>query len=191
LTSLQRLGVKLFCREGAALPLVEFIPVFHKWIQTGVLADLLIDVADYSHVKEGPGVILVSDGGIYSIDETNGRRGLMYVRRRAMAGTATDSLAEATKAALRAARRLEQDFDGRMEFRGDQLLVFANDRLLAPNSEQTMKQFRPHLEQLLAKLFPSSDCKTTQASDPRERFSVSVVCDANVSLSELASRMGC
>jgi hypothetical protein len=36
-------------------------PLFHEWIRTDRLPDeTFIDVADYSHLKDGPGVVLVA-----------------------------------------------------------------------------------------------------------------------------------
>ena len=56
---LQRIGVKLFMVDGVSVRPREFVPVFHRWIQTQAVRDqLLIDVADYEHVPEGPGVLL-------------------------------------------------------------------------------------------------------------------------------------
>ena len=35
--------------------------------------ELMIDVADYKHVKHGPGVVLVGDANDYYLDEGEGR----------------------------------------------------------------------------------------------------------------------
>ena len=52
----------------SGVELEEFIPVFHDWIQTQQLAELLIDVADYRHVPHGPGVVLVAHDAHYAMD---------------------------------------------------------------------------------------------------------------------------
>ena len=94
--NLERVGVKFFCDAGEAVELSELIPVFHRWIQTNALGRLLIDVADYSHMTEGPGVILVGHEGIYAMDETGGRRGLVYYVRRPVDGSLTEHLTGTT-----------------------------------------------------------------------------------------------
>ena len=72
---LQKIGMKFFAEDGSTIDLVEFIPIFHRWIQNKALSDLLIDVADYSHVHAGPGILLIAHEGNYAVDETGNRRG--------------------------------------------------------------------------------------------------------------------
>jgi len=48
------------------------IPVFHRWIQERSLDELMVDVADYTHVPDGPGVVLVCHDAIYSLDTGGG-----------------------------------------------------------------------------------------------------------------------
>ncbi len=43
---------------------------------------MLIDVADYKHVPDGPGVMLIGHDGDFSIDLAEGRPGPRYVRKR-------------------------------------------------------------------------------------------------------------
>src|SRR4030095_5221476 len=67
--ALQRIGVKLFAADGSSVQPREFVPIFHRWIQTQAVANhLLIDVADYAHVPDGPGVLLVAHEGNFSLD---------------------------------------------------------------------------------------------------------------------------
>src|SRR5256885_11267139 len=77
-----RLGVKLFAADAASVRLKDFIPVFHGWIQKQIFTGhLLIDVHDYSHMHQGPGILLVAHEGNVSIDVSDGRPGLMYYRK--------------------------------------------------------------------------------------------------------------
>ena len=78
----QRISVKFFVSEPDAVHLPAFIPVFHRWIQDHAVEGLLIDVADYKHVPEGPGILLIGHEGDYSIDMAKGRPGLLYSRKR-------------------------------------------------------------------------------------------------------------
>ncbi len=74
--------LKLFLDDASGVELEEFIPVFHDWIQTQQLAELLIDVADYRHVPQGPGIALIAHDAHYVMDLTDARLGLLYSRRR-------------------------------------------------------------------------------------------------------------
>ena len=74
--------LKCFLDDASGVELEEFIPVFHDWIQTQQLEELLIDVADYRHVPQGPGVVLIAHDAHYAMDLTDARLGLLYSRRR-------------------------------------------------------------------------------------------------------------
>ena len=53
-------AIKFFAVDSVELAPRDFIPIFHEWIKSRRLEDeVMIDVADYSHVPDGPGVILV------------------------------------------------------------------------------------------------------------------------------------
>ena len=48
----------------------DYIPLFHGWIQEKIIPDhLLIDVADYSHIPDGPGIMLIAHEGHFSLDQ--------------------------------------------------------------------------------------------------------------------------
>lgn len=181
--------MKLFCLEGSDVPLVDAIPVFHRWIQTEAVPGLLIDVADYSHVPEGPGVILVSHEGVYSLDETNGRRGLTYCARFPPLDTLDGCLRWSLRAAVLACRALEQHLAGRLRFGGDELEVFANDRLAAPNDERGVAVLLPEIEALMDEIYPGTPCSTTREADTQQRLSFSVRAARPVPFAELAERV--
>ena len=65
---------------------MQLIPVFHRWIREQAMPELLIDVADYSHVPAGPGVMVIGHEANYSVDNRENRLGLLYNRRAALEG---------------------------------------------------------------------------------------------------------
>jgi hypothetical protein len=144
---MQHFQVKVFAAAGSAPDLGEAIPVFHRWIQQRVFDELLIDVADYRHVVQGPGVILVSHDAIRSLDQEPPGLGLMYSRRTALEGTVADRLRQALDAALAACDRLEAEpeFAGNLRFDRGHIEVRVNDRLLAPNNDATWAALEPEL----------------------------------------------
>ena len=148
---MQHFKVKLFATAQDA-PVHEAIAVFHRWIQESALDETLIDVADYLHVPQGPGIILVAHEGIYSLDTENGRLGLTYTRRTALDGTDEERLRQAVEAVRRAAELLESspEFHGTLAFDRGQWEVAVNDRLLAPNTPETFQALQP----ALAGVFP-------------------------------------
>jgi hypothetical protein len=84
---------------------------------------------------------------------------------------------------------LEEEFDGRMRFRGDLVEVFANDRLLAPNEERTLAELRPHLDALVKRLYPGVACEMQRQQDTRERFAVTIKSNVEVAFADLAGRV--
>ncbi|MEM1413811.1 MAG: hypothetical protein AAGH15_02880 [Myxococcota bacterium] len=145
LAGAERVQVKLFAAPGAPES-AALIPVFHEWISRDLLGDeeLLIDVADYSHVEDGPGVVLVGHGADWSYDEEQGRRGLLFFRKRAFEGSLQHRLEDALRRALAAAGILARDprlpslaFDAR------ELLVRVPDRLRAPNDDASFTALVP------------------------------------------------
>lgn len=170
MSDLQKFAVKVFA-ESASVKLEEFIPVFHRWIQTRAVEGILIDVADYSHVKGGPGVMLVGHEGDFSMDAAEGPLGLLYSRKQPMAGTLAERVEKAARLLLEAAARLEQEpeLKGRLKFRSGEALFVANDRLLAPNTDGAFAEVKPPLEAAGRKLFPDGRVHR-RVGDPRARL---------------------
>ena len=59
----------------------------------------------------------------------------------------------------------------RITFKTDEMLVIANDRLLAPNTPEARAQFEP----LVRQAFGPQAVLTHDSPDPRERLAVRVV----------------
>jgi hypothetical protein len=167
---LQKLGIKFFMTNPNAVPVLEFIPVFQKWIQTQVIPNhLLIDIHNYSHIHNGPGILLVAHEGTFSIDMADRKTGLLYFRKQPGG--------DAVKTALHACTLLENEpaFGGRVQFRKDQIEVIANDRLLAPNEDATLAKLEPVLSAAFKNAFGPKRFKLSRvSSNPKERFSARV-----------------
>ena len=172
----QHLNAKFFVEDPRAVDLAVFLSLFSGWIQTQVGEELLIDVADYQHVAAGPGVVLIGHEANYSIDNEGDRLGLLYNRKAVMRGGAQERLEQVVRSALLACRRIEEDplLEGRVRFSGGEVRLVMNDRLLAPNTEETFSFFTPELEIFLKRLYQGARYTLERPSDPRERFAVSV-----------------
>ena len=172
---IQHVRVKIFAGEPADIDLGDAIPIFHRWIQDHVCPEMLIDVADYRHVPAGPGVMLIAHEANYSLDLTKNRLGLLYVRKQA-GGEAQENLGQAFNAALAACRRLEQEpaFAGKLKFDSRDCEFAINDRLLAPNNEETYRNLRPEFERFFSALWGAGGYSMERATDPRELFRIAV-----------------
>ncbi len=173
---LQHVNVKLLVQNAEDLDLEPLIPVFHGWIRGQVLGELLLDVADYRHVYAGPGVVLIGHEGNYSVDNTDNRLGVRYNRKAVLNGNNLDRLRQATRAALTACQRLESEprLDGKLCFNGQDMEIFVNDRLLAPNHDATREAVQSDFQAFFQKLFHGSEYSLSCGGDPRRLFAVSV-----------------
>lgn len=173
---IQHLNVKFFVEQPGAVDFEPFLSIFNRWIQDGVCDELLVDVADYRHVIAGPGVVLIGHEANYSVDQTGNRLGLLYNRKAHVAGSVQDRLRQAVRSALLACRRLEEDpgLQGTLRFRGQEVHLLINDRLIAPNTEDTFAAFTPDLHVLFDRLYGEANYTIRHVADPRERFTVHV-----------------
>lgn len=190
---LQHVNVKFPAVEATAgaVDLAQAIPVFHRWIQQQALPGLLIDVADYRHVPEGPGVVLVAHEAIYGLDQGGGRLGLLYNRRTRLDAAPGEALAQAFRAALTACRKLEQEaeFAGAVSFAGGACEVVVNDRALAPNDDAGAARLRAVLEPLLDRLWGAGRYAVTALGEARDRLGLSARSSAAHTAADLLQRL--
>ena len=130
-----KIDLKVLAAARSPVALERAIPVFHRWIQERSLDELMVDVADYTHVPDGPGVVLVCHDAIYSLDSGGGALGLLYSRRRethASLGpiaSLDDRLASVFRRALVACGKLERERDlAGLSFPADRFELAINDR---------------------------------------------------------------
>jgi hypothetical protein len=173
---LQHVNVKLLVRNAEAVRLEPLIPVFHSWIEAQNGDELLIDVADYTHVPAGPGIVLIGHEGNYSVDNTDNRLGVRYNRKATFGGGNQECLAQAARAALTACRRLEAEprLGGSFRFNGQDIEIFVNDRLIAPNNAATREAFDADFHLFSQKLFRGKEYSISYGDDPRSLFTAYV-----------------
>ena len=189
--NIQRVGFKLFVEKPEKVRLSDFIPTFHRWIQTRAVDGLLIDVADYQHVHHGPGVMLIADEGNYAMDQAHGRLGLLYYRKRGLDGTLEERLRSVCRSALGACRQIEEapELGGHVRFRGDEIQLVVYDRLLAANDDSAGSTLGPAFASLRATLYEGADCIVSREPDPREPFSLRAIAPSRVDVATLLSRL--
>ena len=189
--ALQRFSLKIYADPPEAVAPQAVIPVFHRWIRERAGSELLIDVADYTHLVDGPHVLLVAHEANYAIDGSGGRIGLSYTRKQRAGGSLADRLSAGMRALLAAGLRLQQDPeampDGRFAFRGDEIAVVANDRLLAPNTVEAAAELRKPVSTLADRLFGDGCRVEPLAASDRIGFSLKATTPA--SLDTLLSRL--
>jgi hypothetical protein len=184
---LQHVNVKLLLQAGGSPRLEPLIPVFHNWIENQNGDELLIDVADYSHVPAGPGIVLIGHEGNYSVDNTGNRLGVRYNRKAAFDGGNQACLDQAACAALTACQRLESEprLEGRFRFNGRDIEIFVNDRQIAPNNPATREAFDADFRRFSEKLFQGKQYSISYGDDPRSLFTAHLKSADSFSVTEL------
>lgn len=189
---LQHINVKLLLKDPAGVDVHAVVPVFHRWIQEQSSDELLLDVASYAHVKDGPGVILIGHEADYSLDLTDGRLGLRYNRKAVGNGNNESRLEQAASAALHALRKLQTDerLGNSIQFDGRNLELFFNDRLLTPNNERTKLGADPELGVFLKRLTASELYSLSYEPDSRRLFGARIEFGREFTVSELLQNLG-
>jgi hypothetical protein len=172
---LQKINIKVFTAEPNKVPLTDFIDIFHSWIQA--TDGVYHDVADYSHMQAGPGIVLVADDANVSIDETGNRRGLLYSQKGKLSGSNLEKLNTVLRSALENCQRLEEEpaLRGKLRFVGNQVEILVNDRLLAPNKGEVFEELRPEIDFLARRLYASTNFKLSRnRQDTRHRLNMTI-----------------
>jgi hypothetical protein len=187
----QQLSVKLFAQDPAAVDLAGFIPIFHGWIQESRLPGrLLIDVADYRHVADGPGIVLVAHEAHYALDSEHGPLGLACARRRDEPGPLEDKLVDGFRDTLTACRILEDDPARPIRFRTDRARVAMLSRRFAAGGSESWEAARPAVEAFAARLYAGLPVRLEPGGDPRAPLSFDIEAPGAPGLAALLDRLG-
>ena len=174
---LQRICIKLYASEPGIGDQV-FVPIFHDWIRNhAVEGVVLFDVADYAHVPDSPGIVLVSHEVHFSLDRSDGRFGLLVQRRVDGNGGARGVIAVMLRHGLEVATKLERDprLAGKLKFDTSSVRIEANDRLRAPNTDGAYRAFGPLVRAAVAEIWGDRNLRVTRVTnDPRDRLAADV-----------------
>jgi hypothetical protein len=188
---LQQVNAKFFLSDPEEVDWEPLIPIFHRWIQEQVCEELLLDIADYRHVHEGPGIVVIGHQANYSLDNTHGHLGIRYNRKASVDGSNVDRLKQAASSALQACQRLEAEtaLEGKIRFNGHDMEFFINDRLLAPNREEVRQSLDPEFKAFFDILFRDSDYGISYDTDARRLLRASVKSSVQFSAAELIKNL--
>lgn len=187
---LQKINVKFFVAGPGGIRLTDFIDVFNSWIQRSDGG--YYDVADYSHIQAGPGVVLISHEANISMDNTGNRLGLLYDRRQPLAGSNVEKLQYVFRTTLEFCRRIEREpaLKGKIRFQGHEALFLVNDRFLAPNTGETFRAVKPELEALASTLYGGGKFTLDHDGDPKQRFGVFIKAPQAFDVDTLLKNLG-
>ena len=167
-----RLGVKFNLKRKPALKAGDIVPIFQRWIQEHRVDGMLIDVIDYKHVPDGPGVILIADEGDYAYDFGDGQIGLHYIRKRSLPQAMPAALRLAFRLALQAALCLEEEAPDDIEFDFSRAKVSFLDRQRYRNEQRQFDEARDEFSAMLADLYGCDIALERAYADARLPFAL-------------------
>lgn len=186
----ERYAFKLHVKPPCDVPEKDIILFFHRVIQEGALSETLIDVTDYSHVPNGPGVMLICHEAHYSMDHGGGRLGLKCATKRGASGDGAERLRRVLQKTLRACAVMEghEILAGRVQFDTASALFSIEDRLVAPNTPETFAAFSPVLAEGFARAWATPPA-LAHTGTPKECFQVALTAPTAPTLAELLARL--
>jgi hypothetical protein len=174
---IERFCVKFFARLGVEVDDALFIDIFHEWIRHKKLGGILLDVADYRHVPEGPGIMLITHEINFAMDYSEGRFGLLAQRKAGAGGSYPERILELVRATAAFGTLLEDDphLEGRLRLEAGTFHYIANDRLAASNDDLGFAALKPDLEAAASLIYPDRQFSVSRVeNDPRDRLTAVV-----------------
>jgi hypothetical protein len=184
----ERLQLKLFLEPSAHFELEALIPVFHRFIRDQVIKELMIDVVDYSHVPNGPGVVLIGHSADYYVGALDGAYGLVYSLKRG--GPAADArLEDSLRRVVNFARLLEQEHGLNLRFKSGELSLRLTDRLHAPNDEASFASAKAEVESLFGRVYGGT-VSVQRLPEARGPLGLGITTSASLGLEALLEKLG-
>lgn len=172
----KRLSIRFHAEATPGFDITQAVPVFHRWIREhAVDNELLLDVADYKHVVDGPGVLLIGHEADYGLEVVDGKLSLLYTRKRDVGQSLTGAFKTLFDQSIRAARKLETEpeLDGLRVHTGSADVAIL-DRLHYENSDDGVNAIGASLEDVLADVYDDAAILRRIDNDPREPLTLRV-----------------
>ncbi len=184
----KRFVVKFFAKNPEVVETERFVPVFQRWIQEDFADELLIDVVDYKHVPEGPGIILIGYEGDTAYDFVYGKAGLQYTYKHIKADTLVDALNIALKRLLVAVEKAEREVSlNGLEIDTTKLQIAFLDRLNFPQDEATVEAVLATLTPTAQVIFGEEVSLLAEQLDAREPLQITIQGDIPLALQSLTT----
>lgn len=187
--TLDRFCIKFLATPDSKVDQTTFIPVLHEWIRDRSLKGTLLDVADYRHVPQGPGIMLVTYEVNYAMDEGNGELGLFAQVKHPEGETLAEQVVNLVRQTATFGNLLQSDARvSGLKLDGHKFYWMSNNRLHAPNTAEGFAAVKPALETAAATLYPGQSIAITQVeNDPRDRLTAIIEVQDAVEISALAA----
>ena len=174
----QKFDLRLFADVAPDLGMDEIsnriLEIFGRWrLEEG---EELMDLADYAHVPEGPGILLIGHRWQFGVDWANSKPSLFYSSRKGLSGDLSERLGQALSGLFQKSARLlgEDSMATGLTPQLGELEIAFNDRLSFPNNPASDKVARPAVDAVLAKLYVSPAPTVVPEADKGRRLAYRV-----------------
>ncbi|MGK5093049.1 hypothetical protein WDW89_13660 [Deltaproteobacteria bacterium TL4] len=180
---LQRINIKVLTPTPEGFKAEPFLKILNHWNET---EEEWLDIADYLHLQDGPGVVLLGPKRFVSFDRTEGADGILYCQRNGLEGSLKARFVEVLNNGILFAKKMrgEEACPSDVSTETTQLIITINDRKQAPHSEQTARQLGSVIQEALKEVLDGTDVQMSPLADPKELFGYQVKLSPALSLIE-------
>ena len=151
----------------------DILPIFQRWIQEHTIEGMLIDVIDYKHVPDGPGIVLIADEFDLAYDLADGEIGLYYMCASASCPIRWSGLcasSSATRWRPRAPWKRKRQGTSVIDFNSAKISFL--DRIHYRNEPEIFETVRGSLTETLSEIMGANVLISRMYDDPRAIFAL-------------------
>ncbi|NJN72817.1 MAG: hypothetical protein HC799_08455 [Limnothrix sp. RL_2_0] len=185
--NIERFCVKFPAEVPDGFDEAALIGIFQGWIRDEKIAGTLIDVIDYRHVPDGPGIMLVTYEINYMMEHQD-FYGLYAQRRWGEVENQPhpEAIVDLVKSAAAFGTILQKDTG--ITLKGNEFLYISNDRLNAPNTDAAFSEIKPDLETALSHIYGDAKCSIERVeNNPKARLTLRVKADSPVAIADVCA----
>jgi hypothetical protein len=188
---LQRVCLKILTDAPASLNLDPFLAIFSRWRTDAADPAQWVDLADYAHMPQGPGVMLIGHRCNFSFDLGTQGPGILYCSKKGLEGSLENRLRTVFREGFLRSQRLaaEPEFPAGVHLRAGALELTFNDRLETPNTESIDGILRPAARAVLDQVLGVGNYRLLPEMDPARRYGFTVQSEAAPDLKVLSGRL--
>ena len=145
---LQRIDVKVLARAPEPAPLDPILTVFDRWRKEEDAPSDWIDLADYAHMPQGPGVMMAGKREHFAVDTNEPGVGILDADSQGAGRDRRGALCGGVPPAFDVRRRRlmgEAEWPAAIEVDGGRWVIAVNDRLQFPNNDATDAELKAGL----------------------------------------------
>jgi hypothetical protein len=194
---IERLSTRVFFRSvgGTATerPPIDFaalIPVLHRFIAEGAFTEeVMVDVADYTHLRRGPLLLLICHKGHLALDDTEAGLALRYSLKRGGPPSLEERIRHCLRVTLQAAKLLDP-VQQLPKIATDWIQLTFDDRLRA--TRETMAPLADFARRAAVTLGPTPVFQVSSKGSSADPIGFELKTDAvtSATLDQLLARLG-